>query len=334
MGSLLADYDAVLLDLDGTVYHGKNMIDGVPEVLRTVREQALSVRFVTNNASKAPSEVVDQLRAMGIAAAEFEVKTSAQAGAHLLQSSRLKANDVVLVVGTDFLAAEVTRVGFQPTRTAANAAAVIQGHSPQTGWPILAEACAAIRAGALWVACNVDPTLPTERGLMPGNGAMVAALKVATDVEPIVAGKPEALLFQMAVEATEQAEVVQHPLVAGDRLDTDIAGAVAAGFDSLLVLSGVSTPRELLSAVSTERPDYVALDLNALTQPAQQLRVGHQEGWRVEVEGNELVVSGDGSQDAISLLRALCVVSWESGADSLHPAEGYARTALRELDLT
>jgi HAD superfamily hydrolase (TIGR01450 family) len=336
MDDLLSQFDGVLLDLDGTVYHGATVIDGVPEAIRAVREREVSVRFVTNNASKSPDQVVEHLNSVGIAVAKSEIKTSAQAGAGLL-GSRLRAGDAVLVIGTDSLAAEVAHAGFQPIHSAAGAQGVIQGHSPRTDWPMLAEACIAIRAGAFWVACNSDSTLPTERGLLPGNGAMVAALRTATDANPVVAGKPETPLFNISVAKTDDHAAINHALVVGDRLDTDIAGAVAANFESLLVLTGVTTARDLLTAPPSQRPDYVARDLTSLTDSAERLRVGAQAGWQVELDGQELIISrgaSDDADDAIALLRALCTALWESGAQSWRAVDDLSLTALRELDLT
>ncbi|MCR6489989.1 HAD-IIA family hydrolase [Amycolatopsis sp. OK19-0408] len=309
--ALLAAYDAVLFDLDGTVYHGSRVIPGAPETVRAAREHGTPVRFVTNNASKAPDEVVAHLTGLGMPAETDEVHTSAQAGVQLL-AERLEAGAEVLVVGTRALADEVARAGLKPVReNAESVQAVVQGHSPDNTWAALAEACLAIRAGALWVACNVDATLPSERGLLPGNGSMVAALRTATDVEPLVAGKPQPLLFETAARSAG----ASRPLVVGDRLDTDIAGAVAAGVDSLVVLSGVATPKQLIEAIPAERGTYLAKDLTALTEPAEDLRIGPRPGWTVTVENQTLTAKGDG--DDLDLLRALCHVAWETGVTEL-----------------
>lgn len=305
--ALLAAYDAVLFDLDGTVYHGSRVIPGAPETVRAAREHGTPVRFVTNNASKAPAEVVDHLTGLGVPADIDEVHTSAQAGVQLLKE-RLEPGAEVLVVGTESLAAEVREAGLTPVReNGEGVQAVVQGHSPDNTWAALAEACLAIRAGALWVACNVDATLPTERGLLPGNGSMVAALRTATDAVPLVAGKPEPLLFETAARSAG----AERPLVVGDRLDTDIAGAVAAGVDSLVVLSGVATPKQLIEAVPAERGTYVARDLTALTESADDLKIGPRPGWSVTVQDGVLEATGDG--DDLDLLRALCHVAWETG---------------------
>ncbi|WP_410573569.1 HAD-IIA family hydrolase [Amycolatopsis sp. cmx-4-61] len=309
--ALLAAYDAVLFDLDGTVYHGTRVIPGAPEAVRAAREHGTPVRFVTNNASKAPDEVVAHLTGLGMPAGTDEVHTSAQAGVQLL-TERLDAGAEVLVVGTEALAAEVAGAGLKPVRENGDGVqAVVQGHSPDNTWAALAEACLAIRAGALWVACNVDATLPSERGLLPGNGSMVAALRTATDVEPLVAGKPQPLLFETAARSAG----AERPLAVGDRLDTDIAGAVAAGIDSLVVLSGVATPKQLIEAVPAERATYLAKDLTALIEPADNLKIGPRPGWTVTVENGTLTADGDG--DDLDLLRALCHTAWETGVTEL-----------------
>jgi glycerol 3-phosphatase-2 len=325
--ALAAVYDAMLFDLDGTVYHGPQPIPGVAEVIRGLRERGTAVRFVTNNASRAPGDVAGSLRAMDIEADADEVSTSAQAAAKILDD-RLSGGATVLVVGAPALVAEVEAVGLRPVREASDdVAAVVQGHWTETGWKHLAEACLAIRAGALWVACNVDATLPTERGELPGNGSMVAALKAATGAEPVVAGKPAAPLFHTAARGAKK------PLAVGDRLDTDIAGAVTAGLDSFLVLTGVATPATVLAAVPDQRPTYLAADLEALTQPADDLLAGPQKGWQVDVDGDALVVSGKGSSDAYGLLRALCHEAWQSGITGVRAQDDQAATALAELGL-
>ena len=197
---------------------------------------------------------------MGFAAEPDDVVTSAQSAASLL-AAQLSSGAAVLIVGTDALAAEVRQAGLKPVRQFSDGpVAVVQGHSPQTSWPDLAEAALAIRSGALWVAANVDLTLPSERGLLPGNGSMVAALRAATNREPQVAGKPEPTLLNDALTRGN----FSTPLVVGDRLDTDIAGANAAGLPSLMVLTGVSTAEDMVRAAVRERPDYVAADLRSL----------------------------------------------------------------------
>ncbi|GAA3431291.1 HAD-IIA family hydrolase [Kutzneria kofuensis] len=257
---LLAAYDALLLDLDGTVYRGGEAVPGAVEAIKASRDRGVGIRYVTNNASRKPASVAAHLNELGFQAADEEVSTSSQAGAAVL-AERLDQGALVLILGTQALADEVTAVGLTTTREfTPEVAAVVQGHSPDTGWRELCEAALAIRNGALWVACNVDATLPTERGLMPGNGSMVAALRAATDVEPVVAGKPARPLMDQAIRSAG----ARKPLVVGDRLDTDIAGASAAELDALLVLTGVATPAQVLEAPAGLRPRYVSADLSGL----------------------------------------------------------------------
>jgi HAD superfamily hydrolase (TIGR01457 family) len=312
--SLLDRYDALLFDLDGTVYRGEHAIDGAAEAVEATRGKGVTVRFVTNNASRGPDEVAAHLTDIGIRAAPGEVSTSAQAAAKVLAE---KTSGTVLVVGSPALEHEIELVGLTPIRTADDAVAVVQGLAKDTGWRDLAEATVALNAGALWVACNVDTTLPTERGMLPGNGAFVATLKIVTGREPIVAGKPATPLMDEAVRAAH----AEHALAIGDRLDTDIAGAVAAGLDSLLVLTGVTTPAELLE--SDLRPTYLAQDVRAVTEDPERLALGPKAGWTVE----NGVVTGDG--DPLDLLRVLCAVPTTrltAGGDD-------AAAALRHLGL-
>jgi len=324
---LLDGYDAVLLDLDGTVYHGTVAVPGAVEAVRSIREHGAAVRFVTNNASKSPDAVAGTLRDMGLPAQADEVRTSAQAAARLL-AEHVPSGSQVLVVGARALEDEVRAAGLTTVREMGDEVrAVVQGHSPDTAWPMLAEACLAIRAGALWVAANVDATLPAERGLLPGNGSMVAALRTATDAEPLVAGKPAAPLFHAAAPESGKA------LVVGDRLDTDIAGAVAAGYDALVVLTGVATPATLVAAAPAERARYLAADIGSIDATAAELTVGPQAGWTVRCQGGKLHVTAEGGSDHVALLRALCDVAWREGVTSVLAGDEPSATALDRLGL-
>ncbi|WP_241665762.1 HAD-IIA family hydrolase [Prescottella subtropica] len=289
--TLRGEYDVLLLDLDGTVYQGPHAIPGAREALAAGDGRQF---YVTNNASRTPGDVAQHLRDLGFDAVDEDVVTSSQSAARLL-AERLDPGAAVLVVGTEALAGEITKVGLTPVRRFQDTpVAVVQGHNPDTGWRILAEATLAIRSGAVWVASNIDTTLPTERGLVLGNGSMVAALQTATGQQPLVAGKPAAPLMEDALRRSG----ADRPLVVGDRLDTDIAGANAVGVDSLLVLTGVSTPADLLRADASHRPTYVARSLDALNGPSTAARVAPHDGWRVEFESGDLVVHADGAQSS------------------------------------
>jgi HAD superfamily hydrolase (TIGR01450 family) len=332
--SLLADYDAILLDLDGTVYRGRAAVDGAAEAVRAANEAGVAVRFVTNNASRSPDDVTDHLRGIDIPVRRDEVATSAQAAAGVL-AGKLPAGATVLVVGTDALAAEVRARGLEPVRAAGpNVTGVVQGLSQDAGWRDLAEACLAIRAGALWVACNVDATLPTERGELPGNGAMVAALRTATDAEPVVAGKPERPLMEQAIRSANSSR----PLAVGDRLDTDIAGAAAVGIDAMVVLSGVATPADLLAAQENQRPRYVAADIRGLLRPAHAVAVAAHPDWSVDVlDDDRLRIEFTGiDPDHLDALRSLCAAWWPThrpGTPTVEPVDDHAAAALTRLGL-
>lgn len=312
--TLLDAHDAVLFDLDGTVYRGAEPVEGAASTVESVRRHGVAVRYVTNNASKPAESVARTLQEMGFPAESVEVSTSAQAGAALL-AERLEPGDPVLVLGAGALADEVAAVGLTPVSSEADApVAVVQGHSPRTTWADLAEACLALRRGGLWVACNRDATLPTERGELPGNGAMVAALEVATGRRPLVAGKPERPLLDRAVESVGASS----PLMVGDRLETDIAGAVNAGMRSLAVLTGTSTAAGVLFAPAGQRCDHLAADLSALHLAPEDSIVTERPGWKAGLDGDALVLSrvgGDGSQpDAVDALRTLCATWWPAGS--------------------
>lgn len=307
MTTLARQHDCLLLDLDGTVFRGHEPTVGALESLDGLGARVL---YVTNNASRAPGQVAEHLRTLGFAADSVDVVTSAQSAAHLL-AARLPSGAPVLVVGTDALADEVSNVGLKPVRAFDEGpVAVVQGHSPSTAWPDLAEAALAIRAGALWVAANVDLTLPSERGLLPGNGSMVAALRAATGQEPLVAGKPQPTLMNDALSRG----TFSTPVVVGDRLDTDIAGAVAAGLPSLMVLTGVSTADEAVRAAPAERPDYLAADLRGLHTDADTLRIAPHPAWRVEIASNFVTVNATGqdAQDDLSVVRAVAHAVWDA----------------------
>lgn len=339
MTTLAESYDALLLDLDGTVYLGGQPIDHVASALARAKQQGARSVFVTNNASRPPVEVAAALTGMGISADVDDVLTSPQAAAVML-TDRHPAGTKVLVIGAPWLAESVQLAGLVPVRLAVDEpAAVVQGHSPETGWRDLAEACIALRAGADWVACNIDSTLPTDRGLLPGNGSMVAALVAATGMHPRVAGKPESPLLDAAVRRVGS----QRPLVVGDRLDTDIACAVGANTPSLLVLTGVSTAADLLAAPPSQRPTYLAFDLRGLVDEDRSARIpsasssGGGLEWSVTTEAGTLLLSAgqdsDGSPEvsdasALRALAALTAQAWATGVTAYRAHGAAAGAAL------
>ncbi|WP_149360008.1 HAD-IIA family hydrolase [Lolliginicoccus suaedae] len=331
-------HDVLLLDLDGTLYTGATAVPHAVEALRSVGagggdHESPRLLYVTNNASRAPAAVASHLAEFGFSADPADVVTSAQAAARLI-ASRVPAGSRVLVVGTDALAEHVAQAGLVPVREAsALPDAVVQGHSPDTDWHILAEAALAIRGGALWVAANRDTTLPSDRGLLPGNGAMVAALEAATSLSPLVAGKPGQAILRDALDRGD----FRSPLVVGDRLDTDIAGARALGLPSLYVWTGVSQPLDVLAAPLDSRPDHLGADLRALLEPASETRAGAPAPIEaIAIGGATLAITvSEACIDPIAALRAVAPIAWElldrlGEPVTLRPEGPVAESVIRE----
>jgi HAD superfamily hydrolase (TIGR01450 family) len=261
-------YDSVILDLDGVVYIGDYAVEHAIESLNDLPDDVV-VTAATNNASRTSEVVGIHLRELGLQIDDEDVVTSAQAGAQLL--SRLVPADArVLAVGGEGVAQALIDVGLHPLRATRDHAAnhtiameiagVLQGHGFDTSWWDLATASWSISRGAQWIATNRDLTVPTPFGLGPGNGSLVSAIQEVTGVAPLVAGKPEPTLFN----ETKLRKNLQSPLVIGDRLDTDIDGAIAAGMDSMLVLTGIHQIGDVLKRDPESRPTYVVEDLRAL----------------------------------------------------------------------
>ncbi|BBX38140.1 HAD superfamily hydrolase [Mycolicibacterium mageritense DSM 44476 = CIP 104973] len=310
---LIDNFDGVLADLDGVVYRGPRAIDGATDALGKLVGEGKSLAYVTNNASRSCAEVAAHLRELGAPATADQVFGSALAGAELL-AREVASGSAVLVVGSQILADSVRAQGLvvvsawddQPD-------AVIQGFSPALGWKDLAAAAYAITAGATWVATNMDMTLPQERGLAPGNGTLVAAVAAATGKWPLVAGKPEAALFETAARHSG----VERALVVGDRLDTDILGGNRAGMETALVLTGVDSPQTALTARVDERPRYLIRSLGQLYEEYPSITADGEAyscGAAVaRVSGTNVHIRG--RDDDLDSWRAACAAWWAA-----HPA--------------
>jgi len=252
----VSDYDGLFVDLDGVVYRGRQ---AVPHAVESLRGFVGRVLYVTNNASRTPETVAAQLAGYGLPVGADDVVTSAQAAAAHL-ATLVGPGARILVTGGDGLVQAVTERGLRIVASAQEADAVVQGYSPDLAWRDLAEASYAVARGIPWVASNTDMSVPTARGIAPGNGTLVAAVAAATGRQPVVTGKPHRPIMELARSRAR----VKRPLVIGDRLDTDIAAARAAGMDSLLVLTGVSAWQDLLGLPADDLPTRVAPDLRVL----------------------------------------------------------------------
>jgi HAD superfamily hydrolase (TIGR01450 family) len=310
-----------LLDLDGVVYLGGTPIPGAADAVRDAAARGMKLAYVTNNASRTPHAIAAQLTGMGVPASASDIVTSAQAAAHLL-SDKLPASAAVLVVGGAGLRQAVRERGLRPvTSAAAKPLAVVQGYAPGIDYGLLAEGVLALNAGAWYVLTNADPTLPTPRGAQPGNGSLAQVLIHATGQQPVVAGKPEPPLHAESVERVG----AKRPLVVGDRLDTDIEGAFRGGADSLLVLTGVTHPVELLLAGQEHQPSYVAVDLAGLNTSHPEVARANGGfscgGWTVAAGTRDSWLGVSGAGDWIDGLRALCGAAWAAGPPHGSPEE-------------
>jgi glycerol 3-phosphatase-2 len=321
-------YDVALLDLDGVVYLGAAAVPGAPQALAKAADCGMRLAFVTNNSSRTPSAIAAQLAGFGVPARAGDVVTSAQAAATLL-AGRLAPGSAVLVVGGTGLRIAVRERGFRPVTVALERpAAVVQGYAPSVSYSLLSEGALAVQAGAWYVASNADATMPTRRGRQPGNGALCQVIAYSTGQQPVVAGKPEPPLHAEALARTG----AQRPLVVGDRLDTDVEGAVRVGAPSLLVLTGVTRPADVVLAAPHQRPSYLAADLTGLLEPHPPVAADQGTfrcgGWTAHRERADGPITLEGSGDWVDGLRALCAAAWSAGQVSA----GMIRDALAALD--
>ncbi len=329
--SLWDAYDVAMLDLDGVVYIGRDAVPGAPGHLARAREAGMHLAYVTNNASRPPSRVAAHLRDLGIEVEDDDVVTSAQAAARVL-SEQLDDGAAVFLVGGEGLEVALREQGLEPVQDStlpdgSRPAAVVSGFHGDLRWSTVIAGAILVREGLPWVASNTDLTVPTPLGPGPGNGALVGVVARFAEREPVVAGKPEPPLF----EETLRRVGGSRPLVVGDRLDTDIEGANRTGYDSLLVMTGVTGLRELVAAGAESRPTYVAADLGALARPQPPVEAGadtHDEaddgtvrsgGWTARVQDGRLVVSGEGDVDA--WWRVVSVAGWAHLDASGEPAD-------------
>ncbi|MCX5148506.1 MULTISPECIES: HAD hydrolase-like protein [unclassified Streptomyces] len=329
--SLHQAYDTALLDLDGVVYAGGEAIAYAAQSLAAARAGGMHLAYVTNNALRTPDAVAEHLGELGIPTEAGEVITSAQAVARLI-SEQVEPGAKVLVIGGEGLRVALRERGLVPVESAdeEGLAAVVQGYGgPDLPWSRFAEASYAIHRGVPWYASNTDLTIPGARGIGPGNGAAVEVVRIATGAEPQVAGKPLPPMHRETVLRTG----AQHPLVVGDRLDTDIEGAFNGEVDSLLVLTGVTDAAQLLRAEPRHRPTYVDRDLRGLLtgQPevvaaGEGFRCG---GWTAVAAAGAVELRGEG--DPVDGLRALCAAAWTQAGDgscALDAGKALARIGL------
>ncbi|WP_235912488.1 HAD-IIA family hydrolase [Ruania zhangjianzhongii] len=320
-GPLQQEFDAALLDLDGVVYRGPQAVPHAADAIEGACGSGMAMMFVTNNASRSPDDVAQRLTTLAIPTTPEQIVTSAQAAASLI-AHQGEATTRVLAIGSDALRAALIAAGLTVVTSADEApTVVVQGMHPSLSWRDLAEAVYAINAGADHIATNLDASVPTDRGVVLANGAMVAAVTHATGRVPRDAGKPEPWIFHQAARRSG----ARHPLVVGDRLSGDIAGARAAGYAGLHVLTGVDGPADLLCARPPDRPHYLGLDLRALAETHPAPTQGENGWWtcrdavasihegtvRLRRAGADHDL-GDGGRLSLDELRAACGAAWSA----------------------
>jgi HAD superfamily hydrolase (TIGR01450 family) len=321
---LASRYDGALLDLDGVVYIGERAVPGADVHLARAQAAGMRLAYVTNNASRTPAAVATHLARLGIPVAVDDVVTSSQAAASVL-FELVGAGAEVFVMGGEGLFEALTERGLRGTQQFdGGARAVVSGYHPDLRWGTVIDASILVDRGLPWVATNTDLTIPTGHGEGPGNGALVAVVATFSGRTPVVAGKPEPVLFR----ESQRRLGLHRPLVVGDRLDTDIEGASRAGLDSLLVMTGVTGLAELAGAEQARRPTYIAGTLAGLSAPHSPIEGNHgvwqSGGWRAEVTHDDLVVDGDGSTD--DWWRVVAAAAW-SYCDACGRRVGLGRVA-------
>lgn len=312
MTAFIDAYDTVFFDLDGVLYLGPHAVEGAVDGVRALHARGVRTVYVTNNAARSTQVVAAHLAELGFEAADQDVVSSAQAASGLLRRE-LPAGTKVMVVGTDNLVEQVRLAGMVPVHTfAEEPAAVIQGYDPAMTWPRLDQAAIAVQRGARWFATNTDSTRPAEFGLVPGAGAMIAAVRATTDRDPEVIGKPHRPLMDEAMRRSG----ARRPVFVGDRIDTDIMGAHAIGIDSFMVFTGAHGVLDLCAAPPHGRPSAIGWNVESLFEPRRTASVDATGATcgavRIRVEGTEAVAEGDLSNrgEQLDAAWALANLAW------------------------
>ena len=271
----LTNIRGLIIDMDGVLWHGVEAIPGLIDFFNTLKDLDISYILATNNASLTPAQYVTKLAKMGVSITEDKILTSGLATALYLSKEVDPKSTSVFVIGVDGATQPLLDLGFTLTglyevKDAQNpdkgADIVVCGKDETLSWHKLATATLNIRAGARFIGTNGDTTLPTEHGVTHGNGAILAGLEIATGVKPTIIGKPEPIMYQQAL--TLLGTTPEETVAIGDRLETDILGAVRTGIRSMMVLTGISSEEDLES--SDYQPTWVLQDIIAITKALKQ----------------------------------------------------------------
>lgn len=257
----LDDLQALVIDMDGVLWRGDQPLPGLNAFFDFLGERAIPFILATNNASKTPEQYLQKFRRFGVTVAREQVLTSSLATAAYLKSE-FEPGSNIFVVGQDGLIEAMREAGFTMLADSSQPAdAVVAGIDFKLTYDKLKHAAFLIRRGARFIGSNGDLTFPTEEGLAPGAGSILAAIEVATGVKPTVIGKPNRLMFDIAAQQLGSAP--QRTAMIGDRLETDILGGQRAGLKTILVTTGVDNEDSV--AEKAIQPDAIFSGIDTLT---------------------------------------------------------------------
>ncbi|KAB2332902.1 TIGR01457 family HAD-type hydrolase [Bacillus mesophilum] len=251
----MKNYKGYMIDLDGTMYRGTELIQEAADFVQKLKERNIPYLFVTNNSSKTPEQVAEKLTDFSISAHKDQVFTTSMATANYIAEKKKDAS--VYVIGEEGIRTAIAEQNLRPAEE--DAEYVVVGIDRAISYEKLATACLAVRNGAQFISTNGDIALPTERGLLPGNGSITSVITVSTQTKPTFIGKPESIIMEQALKVLGTS--LEETIMVGDNYDTDILAGMNAGMDTLLVHTGVTT-KELLLGYE-KKPTYV---LDSLAQ--------------------------------------------------------------------
>ncbi|MFD4930703.1 TIGR01457 family HAD-type hydrolase [Peribacillus butanolivorans] len=251
----MKSYKGYLIDLDGTMYRGTEQIAEAAGFINELRKRDIPYLFVTNNSSRTPAQVADKLRSLGISTEDDQVFTTSMATANYIAEQKEDAS--VYVVGEEGIIEALKEKGMNLVDESPDF--LVMGIDRGVNYEKLSKACLAVRNGAVFISTNGDIAIPTEQGLLPGNGALTSVVSVSTQVQPIFIGKPESVIVEQALRVLGVPK--EETIMVGDNYDTDILAGLNAGIDTLLVHTGVTTKKRLEQY--EKQPTYVVdtLDL-------------------------------------------------------------------------
>ncbi|KAF3982549.1 MAG: HAD-IIA family hydrolase [Methylococcales symbiont of Hymedesmia sp. n. MRB-2018] len=271
------DVKALIIDMDGVLWQGNYPLPGLDDFFRCLRKQSIPFILATNNSSLTQTQYLTKLSSMGVAVSNDEILTSSMATAYYLNEQVIPSETSLFIIGEEGLRLPLIEQGFNlinidqlkdcdPNDVSPDY--VVCGLDREITWEKMAIANLYLCAGAKFIASNGDTSLPLEVGTVPGNGATLAALQASSAISPIVIGKPQAIMYQQAIKFLGVGK--ENTIAIGDRLDTDILGAVNTGIRSIMVLTGISTVEDFKDI--EYRPTWIMDDLLTITNALQTLK--------------------------------------------------------------